>query len=300
MQPLGGEDVGLDAPDERLQHGAAGADLIGQRRQAQWHALAGIALGLTVQWLVLAVLLEQQHRKQARPGPATRRDVERRRRLADLLAVPAGHLLAHVLDHLPLARDHLQRLGDRLAELPQARATAARAGGRSRDDDTLARQMRWERLARGTLAREGGDCHRLCGGALGGDLVLSGVGLRLLELQLHLLDDARGALRARPVDLALQLGDLELLGRDRRRVVGVPGESGCCNGSESIEIVGKIGGRRIHGLRESQTIAHRSRRVQLSRAFRAECVNRVTPVDARQQVGELCGRDRDRVLLRRT
>jgi hypothetical protein len=37
------------------------ADLVGQGRQAQRHALAGEALGLAVQWLVLAILLEQQH-----------------------------------------------------------------------------------------------------------------------------------------------------------------------------------------------------------------------------------------------
>src|SRR3989442_11650927 len=33
-----------------------------------------------------------------------------------LLAVPACELLAHVLDHLPLPRDRLQRLGDGFAE----------------------------------------------------------------------------------------------------------------------------------------------------------------------------------------
>ena len=42
--------------------------------------------------------------------------MERRRRLADLLAIPAGELLADMLDHLPLPRDQFQRLGDRLAQ----------------------------------------------------------------------------------------------------------------------------------------------------------------------------------------
>ena len=47
------------------------------------HALARIALGLAVQRLMLAELLEHDHRQQARPGPAARNDMERRRRLAD-------------------------------------------------------------------------------------------------------------------------------------------------------------------------------------------------------------------------
>ena len=50
---------------------------------------------------MLAELLEQHHRQQAWPGPAAGDHMERRRRLADLLAVAAGELLADVLDHLP-------------------------------------------------------------------------------------------------------------------------------------------------------------------------------------------------------
>ena len=57
---------------DRLQHRAAGADLIGQRRQAQGHAFAGVALGLAVERLMLAELLEQDHRQQAGAGPASR------------------------------------------------------------------------------------------------------------------------------------------------------------------------------------------------------------------------------------
>ena len=103
---------------------------------------------------MLPVLLEQDHRQQARTGPAARDHMERRRRLADLLAVAAGELLAHVLDHLPLARDHLQRLGDIFAQLAQPRAAAALAGCRSRLDHPLARQMLGERLARRPLTAD--------------------------------------------------------------------------------------------------------------------------------------------------
>ena len=72
VQPLGGHDMGLQAVEQRHQHGRAGADLVGQRGQAERHALAGIALGLAVERLMLAELLEQHHRQQVRalPNPA--------------------------------------------------------------------------------------------------------------------------------------------------------------------------------------------------------------------------------------
>ena len=115
VQSLGGQNMGLDAPVERHQCGSCRADLAGERRKAQGHALAGEALGLPVEGLVLPELLEQQHGKEARASPATRHDMERCWWLRDRLAIPAGKLLADGLDDLPLARDHLQRLGDVLA-----------------------------------------------------------------------------------------------------------------------------------------------------------------------------------------
>ena len=130
---------------------------------------------------MLPELLEQDHRQQAGAGPAAGDDMERRRRLADRLAVAAGELLAHVLDHLPLPRDHLQRLGDVLAQLAQPRAAAARAGGRRRLDHPLARQMLGEGLARRALAGEGRHVGGLGRGLLGGELVLGRRALELLE-----------------------------------------------------------------------------------------------------------------------
>src|SRR3954468_18567281 len=59
---------------------------------------------------MLPELLEQDHRKQTGAGPAPGDHMERRRSLADLLAVPAGELLADMLNHLPLARRHLLML----------------------------------------------------------------------------------------------------------------------------------------------------------------------------------------------
>ena len=88
------------------------------------------------------------------------------------------------------------------------------------DPDALARQMLGERLARGPLAGVRRDRRRLGCGLLDGDLVLSGGVFEVLGFQFHLVEDPCGALRTRPVDLAFELGDFELLARDRGRVVG--------------------------------------------------------------------------------
>jgi hypothetical protein len=125
MQALGGENVRFDGLEDRLQHRAAGADLVGQGRQAQRDALTGIALGLPVERLMLAELLEQDHRQEAGAGPAARDHMERCRRLVDALAIAARELLADGLDHLPLTGDHLEGFGDVLADLAQVCAAAA-------------------------------------------------------------------------------------------------------------------------------------------------------------------------------
>ena len=78
VQPLGGQHMALDQRMKRLQHRRTGADLVGQRRQAQIDALPPVAFALPVQRLMLAELLEQDHGQQVRPGKAARRHVERR------------------------------------------------------------------------------------------------------------------------------------------------------------------------------------------------------------------------------
>ena len=110
-----------------------------------------------------------------------------RRCLADLLAVAAAEFLADMLDHLPSPRDHLQRLGDVLAQLAQPRAATAQAGCWPRLDHAFARQMVGKGLARRALARERHDICRLGHGPLGGDLVLTGRAFEFLERQLHLI-----------------------------------------------------------------------------------------------------------------
>jgi hypothetical protein len=73
MQPIASQDMTLNQPLQRTQRGFASAPLIGQRRQAQFDALAGIALALAAQRLMLAELFEQDHRQEARAREAARR-----------------------------------------------------------------------------------------------------------------------------------------------------------------------------------------------------------------------------------
>jgi hypothetical protein len=144
----------FQTPKQRFEHGAGGSHLIGQGRERKRHTFLGIAFGLSIERLMLPELLEQDHCQKRRTGPAPGDYMERCRSLADLLAIPATELRAHMLDHLPLARDRFQRLGDIFAQLAQPAATAAKASLRRRLYDSFARQMFGERLACGALAGE--------------------------------------------------------------------------------------------------------------------------------------------------
>ena len=154
VQALSSEDMGLDQRVKGLQNRDAGTDLVGEGRDAEIDALPGIAFALAVQGLMLPELLEQDGREQVRPGKSARRNMEGCRRLRDRLAVPTRESLAHGLDDLPAAPDHLQRLGDVLAELRQPGGSAAGTGLRRGDDDALARQVLRKGLPRGPLTLE--------------------------------------------------------------------------------------------------------------------------------------------------
>lgn len=129
VKAFAGHDMGLDQRVDRLQRYRTGPDLIGERGQTEIDAFPAIAVGLPVQRVVLPELLEQDRRQQVRAGKAARGRMERRRRLADLLAIPAAELLPHCLDHLPLAWNDLQRLGDVLAQPDDTRYGVARTKG---------------------------------------------------------------------------------------------------------------------------------------------------------------------------
>jgi len=145
--------------------------------------------------------------------------LRRCRRLGDLLARPAGELLANGLDHLPLPRHHLQGLGDGLAELGEL-AAAARAGTRPGNDHALARQMRRKGSPYRFLAGEA-DHRRGIGWLSGGfGFGLGRARLQFLELQFQLVDQLAATFGGLPVLLALQLGDQQLVMGDHRLGAG--------------------------------------------------------------------------------
>ena len=110
--------------------------------------------------------------------------MERRWRLRDCLAIPARELFPNRLDHLPLARHDLERLGNILAQLAQPIGAAAGACLGCSDDDALARQVLGQGLAGGPLALERRDIRP----GSGQRLILAGSGFPLLEGQLHLVE----------------------------------------------------------------------------------------------------------------
>ena len=130
MKALGRKDMLLDQIEDRHERGGSKPDLIGQRRGRQRDAFACEPGALAIERTVHAELVEQDRRQQMRADEAARRGMERRRRLADRLTVPAAVLLPDRLDHFEPTRDLLQRLGDVLAQFRQARATAAGTGSR--------------------------------------------------------------------------------------------------------------------------------------------------------------------------
>ena len=76
-----------------------------------------------------------------------------------------------------------------------------------------------ERFARGTLAGEGRHIRGLGHRHLGGNLVLGGRAFQFLELQLDLIKQPGRAFRARPVELARQLLDPQLLMSDQGLII---------------------------------------------------------------------------------
>ena len=215
MDALGRHHVRLDQRGERRKRGRARAHPVRHGRDVDLDALAGIRLALPVQRQVLAELGFQDHRQQLGASPAAGDRVERRRRLRDRLARPAGEPLPHRLHHLPPPRDHLQRFRDILAQLGQF-APAARALGRAGDDHALARQVRRQRPAH-RLAAAGARARRqplLV--RTERRLVLGGSRFQLLKLQLQLVQQLAPALGRSAEAVVLELGDQQLEMRHHR------------------------------------------------------------------------------------
>ena len=215
MQALGGEHVTAEQFGERSQVRRAGADPVGQGRYAELNAFAGKRFALPVERLVLAKLGVKDHRQQAGPSPAAGDDVKRCRRLSDLLTGPAGELLAHGLDHLPLPRHDLEGLGNVLAEFNKP-AAAARTARRRRHHDALAWQVRWQRRPHRLAAAGAAHCRRLRRARAGGELVFRGARFQFLELQFQLIEQLAAALGRLPKPLAFHFGDQQFEMGDHR------------------------------------------------------------------------------------
>jgi len=84
------------------------------------------------------------------------------------------------------------------------------AGARSFDDDTFSLDIVRPGFAHRPLASEGPNGLAFGRGRFGRKLVLGRVGDQLFELQFHLVDQPLGALPARTVFVAFQLGDQQL------------------------------------------------------------------------------------------
>jgi hypothetical protein len=193
-----------------------------------------------------AVLLEQDHGEQAGSNPPARNDVEGSRRLGDRLAVAAGELLAHGLPHEPAARDHVEGLGDHLADLGQPTAAAATAGRGRRDHKPLPRQMLRQRAPGGPLPdMRRHDRARFRLGGFGGRLVLGRGLLELGQLQLELVDEPSAPLARLPELLASGFGQQQLQVRDLEFGSGDQGlglVAGAALGQDHRVRRGEIGG----------------------------------------------------------
>src|SRR5436190_19098032 len=307
MKALGSEHVAFDQVEERHDGEGPVADLVGQRRQRQVDPLALKARTLAVERDMHTELVEQDRRQQLRADEAARRGMERRRRLADLLAIAAGELLAHRLDQLEAARDLLQRLGHILTDLRQPRSTAAGTGRWSLNDDALALDVIRPWLAHRPLAHERADILRLRHCGLRGELILARRGDEFFELQLQLLQQPRRALGALTVQFAFELLDPQLEMRDQRLVVRQlrPRTGSYRLGLQPRLTLGlqrrqgthkvrwKIVRLRCHEAIESDQ-ATESNQKRLSNPRRTLGFLRVTPIDPGQQIAQLRRRDRYR------
>jgi hypothetical protein len=235
VQTLAGEPVTADQFDERRQARGASADPVRQGRHVELDAFPGKRFALPVERLVLAKLGVQDHRQPARPGPRAGDDVKGCGRLGDPLAGPAGELLAHGLDHFPVPRHDLEGLGDVLAEFDQP-AAAARAARRRRHHHPLAWQVGRQRCPHRFLTGKATYCGGVRFGRPSGDLVFSGAGFQLLELQFQLIEQLAAALGRLPKPLALHFGNQQLeignhgLGAGRARLRLLPCGTLCQQG----------------------------------------------------------------------
>ena len=303
---------------------AAGADPVGQRRDVELDALAGVGVALPVERQMQAVLGEQ-HVGQQIAGPARPRGIG--------CDGAGGWVIASQARQENFSRTcwitfHCRGTSSSVSvtSSPSLRNGCRRSRGRRRRriDDALARQMLGQRPARrlapleslapSIFSRPPLRCHLRR--RLGLGRVLFEVG----ELQLELLEE-RAALRGLAEPLVAQLGDreLQLLDQQRRRAsASACAPSRCASRAARlrgsiiafsvVDIIGKRIGGAHHRKMESQrrcacanprscsrfTIAAISR--PLAAATSAAACRQSMPFE---QIAELRRRDRHRAVSRR-
>jgi hypothetical protein len=77
MQALGRQDMRGDPVVQRVERRRAGADLAGERREAEVNPFPGVPLRLPMERLMLPELLEEDRREQVRSSPPARGGMER-------------------------------------------------------------------------------------------------------------------------------------------------------------------------------------------------------------------------------
>ncbi len=205
VQAVGREDVGRERLDQRRHQRRRLADPVGHRRPGDVDALAGVDLGLAVQRKVIAVLRGEDVREEAGTGLAAQGRQAGRRRLHGPVAGPANGTRPPMPDHPERRRHVLEDVGDILAALQDRSAAAVRARRRGRMHDRLARQVRRQRLAGGTLAPAVARCW-IGRAEPSGSLVR----LALAERERELLDHPRELLRRGAEPGPLEDGELGL------------------------------------------------------------------------------------------
>jgi hypothetical protein len=174
----------------------AAADLIGERRCAERHALAGEPLGLAVERLVLPVLLEQQHREEAGPGPAAR----------DTWKGAGACAIFSQSRHENFSRTVWMTFHERgitssvsVTSSPSLEGGCCRRPGRNRGRARRRARAAGDRGTASLLGRlrsKAVTVSRPLLRGLGRQLILGGIGLEIFELQLHLCQQAAAAFGA--------------------------------------------------------------------------------------------------------
>ena len=239
--------MGLEPLEQRLQHGAAGADLVGQGRQAQ----AARPRGRSARPGGSAAGAGRTSRTGSSPagwGRPSRAAITWNGAGAWLIVSQSRQenfsrtcwITFHWRGITSSVSVTSSPSLDRRAPPQQGQAVGAGI------DHPLARQVLGERLARGPLAREGGDASWSCAAAVSAASSSSvAVASSSSSCSSSWSSSRARALGARAEQLALELGDLQLQMGDQRLVVGGLGAGAASSASATSARASAAAKRRL-------------------------------------------------------